>query len=163
VFWCVIGLRVRVLILSAETSPVTNPQYTSVWWITTLMTWENYLTSINAFLLWIKLFKYLHFNPRIQFLYRAFSTAVCVEHHIPATACSSHLIHVCLFCKYSQVIYSISPYCFVSSSLHLHMYVLHYPLLPSAYIVGRSITQSCCACHSPHIVWQLATHHPSLL
>jgi hypothetical protein len=92
VFIAVIGLRIRVLTLLSQTSPVTNPDYTALWWITNLMTWENYLTSINAFLLWVKVFKYLHFNPRIQFLYRAFSNAVTCTSTFPIPLSSSILL-----------------------------------------------------------------------
>jgi len=72
-FICVGSFRLVHYAIYDGLDPVTATEYHSVQQLVNLFTIESCLLSVNAFLLWLKLLKYLQGNPRIEFLTNTFA------------------------------------------------------------------------------------------
>lgn len=65
-FVCIFSVRGYVLVHASKADPVNKSRFESLSTAVIGVKAENALTSVNSILLWVKIFKYLHFSSRIQ-------------------------------------------------------------------------------------------------
>eukprot|EP01006_Ploeotia_vitrea_P041182 TRINITY_DN66490_c3_g8_i1.p1 TRINITY_DN66490_c3_g8~~TRINITY_DN66490_c3_g8_i1.p1 ORF type:complete len:1068 (-),score=605.24 TRINITY_DN66490_c3_g8_i1:683-3847(-) len=97
-FIITIGVRARSIHLFDTTNAVLKREYVSLQPNRLLIAGENLLSSINAFLLWVKVFKYFSFSKRVKFLFRTFQ-------HASADLFFFTILFVCVFLGFAQAGY----------------------------------------------------------